>query len=267
MKKIKNLLIMTMCALLLMSSVMTETVMADHVVRNTETSAKLISNGWIRTSDGQRKYRKNGKTVKGCQKIGRNYYFFNADGIMQRKNISFKGAIYYIENNGCVQGIKKGSRYMTPDGRKLSYEKISKLRAYQNARRIVNGITDAHMSKSEKLKVCYRWLIQSNGYGGWRKLSDGGNYWYAINANDLFDHRRGDCISYACAMAYMARIIGYNNVNVCSRASRKGNHHTWTEINGHVYDAYFGKRKGADKYYGIPYSKFDYSVVFRKKIP
>lgn len=217
MRKLKKLLIAVMCMLLAVSPAMTVTVSAGS------TTGKS-SKGWVITSGGQRKYRKNSKAVKDC-------------------------------------------RYRTPNSKKLSSGQRSDLRAYQRARRIVNGITNSHMSKSEKLKVCYKWLIRSNGYGGWRRLSDGGNYWYAINANDLFEHRRGDCISYACAMAYMAKVIGYNNVNVCSRDTRAGNHHTWTEINGRVYDSYFGKRRGIKKYYGISYKKYDYKVVFRKRIP
>ena len=194
MRKLKKLLIAVMCMLLAVSPAMTVTVSAGS------TTGKS-SKGWVITSGGQRKYRKNSKAVKDC-------------------------------------------RYRAPNSKKLSSGQRSDLRAYQRARRIVNGITNSHMSKSEKLKVCYKWLIRSNGYGGWRRLSDGGNYWYAINANDLFEHRRGDCISYACAMAYMAKVIGYNNVNVCSRDTRARNHHTWTEINGRVYDSYFGKRRG-----------------------
>lgn len=217
MRKLKKLLIAVMCMLLAVSPAMTVTVSAGS------TTGKS-SKGWVITSGGQRKYRKNSKAVKDC-------------------------------------------RYRAPNSKKLSSGQRSDLRAYQRARRIVNGITNSHMSKSEKLKVCYKWLIRSNGYGGWRRLSDGGNYWYAINANDLFEHRRGDCISYACAMAYMAKVIGYNNVNVCSRDTRARNHHTWTEINGRVYDFYFGKRRGIKKYYGISYKKYDYKVVFRKRIP
>lgn len=217
MRKLKKLLIAVMCMLLAVSPAMTVTVSAGS------TTGKS-SKGWVITSGGQRKYRKNSKAVKDC-------------------------------------------RYRAPNSKKLSSGQRSDLRAYQRARRIVNGITNSYMSKSEKLKVCYKWLIRSNGYGGWRRLSDGGNYWYAINANDLFEHRRGDCISYACAMAYMAKVIGYNNVNVCSRDTRAGNHHTWTEINGRVYDSYFGKRRGIKKYYGISYKKYDYKVVFRKRIP
>lgn len=215
MRKLKKLLIAVMCMLLAVSPAMTVTVSAGS------TTGKS-SKGWVITSGGQRKYRKNSKAVKDC-------------------------------------------RYRAPNSKKLSSGQRSDLRAYQRARRIVNGITNSHMSKSEKLKVCYKWLIRSNGYGGWRRLSDGGNYWYAINANDLFEHRRGDCISYACAMAYMAKVIGYNNVNVCSRDTRARNHHTWTEINGRVYDSYFGKRRGIKKYYGISYKKYDYKVVFVKE--
>ena len=217
MRKLKKLLIAVMCMLLAVSPAMTVTVSAGS------TTGKS-SKGWVITSDGQRKYRKNGKFVKGCH-------------------------------------------YRASNSKKLSSGKRSDLRAYQSARRIVRGITNSHMSKSEKLKACYKWLIRSNGYGSWRRLGDGGDYWYAINANDLFDRRRGDCISYACAMAYMAKVIGYNNVKVCSRDTRAGNRHTWTEINGRVYDSYFGKRRGIKKYYGISYNKYDYKVVFRKRIP
>ena len=58
--------------LLAVSPAMTVTVSAGS------TTGKS-SKGWVITSDGQRKYRKNGKFVKGCQKIGKNYYFFNVN--------------------------------------------------------------------------------------------------------------------------------------------------------------------------------------------
>ena len=265
MKKIKNLLTVIMCALLIISPVMTETASAATVEKTKGTSVSKVSNGWVTTSGGKTKYRKNGKFVKGCQKIGRNYYFFDANGIMQKKNTTFKGVLYYINDKGQVQGRKHGSQYFSPDGRRLNRDKSNDMRAYQNARRIVNGITNAHMSKAQKLKVCFNWM-QNNGYGGWRRLSDGGRSWYAVNANDLFEGRRGDCISYACAFAYLAKVIGYKNINICSRGTRNDSYHTWTEINGRVYDSYFGKRRGVSRYYGIPYSKFDYKVVFRQKI-
>lgn len=264
MKKIKELLTVAICALLVISPVMTETVSAAGMKESVADFTSGMRSGWVTTANG-RKYRRNGKFVKGCQKVGMNYYFFNANGVLQRKNVTSAGKTYYIENNGHVQGIKKGSRYLSPSGKKLNREQLNDLKAYQNARRIVNGVTTSGMSKTQKLKVCYRWM-KCNGLGAWRTLSEGGDAWCAINANDLFERRSGNCISYACAMAYIAKVIGYRNVYVCSRASRKDNLHTWTEINGRVYDSYFGKRRGMNRYCGIKYSQYDYKAAFRKKI-
>ena len=122
------------------------------------------------------------------------------------------------------------------------------------------------MTDAEKLQRCFVWM-QSNGFATQGRLSSGGKFWYAFNANQLFMRRRGNCIPYACAMAYMAKVIGYENVYICSRGTKQQSFHTWTEINGVVYDSYFAKRRDADKYYGIKYDNFEYGVVFRQKLP
>ena len=140
MKKIKELLTVAICALLVISPVMTETVSAAGMKESVADFTSGMRSGWVTTANG-RKYQRNGKFVKGCQKVGMNYYFFNANGVLQRKNVTGAGKTYYIENNGHVQGIKKGSRYLSPSGKKLNREQLNDLKAYQNARRIVNGVT------------------------------------------------------------------------------------------------------------------------------
>ena len=65
----------------------------------------------------------------------------------------------------------------------------------------------------------------------------------------------------------VAKVIGYRNVYVCSRGTKAENLHTWTEINGIVYDSYFAKRRNVNKYYGIRYNKFDYQCALRQKLP
>ena len=67
--------------------------------------------------------------------------------------------------------------------------------------------------------------------------------------------------------AYMAKVIGYKEVYICSRGTKQQSFQTWTEINGVVYDSYFANRRDADKYYGIKYDDFEYGVVFRQKLP
>ena len=155
---------------------------------------------------------------------------------------------------------------MAPDGRKLNKKQTAELRAYQNARKVVARITTSDMTDAEKLHRCFVWM-QSNGFATQGKLSSGGKFWYAFNANQLFMRRRGNCIPYACAMAYMAKVIGYKEVYICSRGTKQQSFHTWTEINGVVYDSYFANRRDADKYYGIKYNDFEYGVVFRQKLP
>lgn len=267
MNKLKKILAVSMCVLIVISSTVPETICALDEEETTEAVLEEDLDGWVITEDGNKQYYKNGSCFKGCRRIGQNYYFFNDDGIMLEEDVTVNGATYYIENTGKVQGIKKGSQYFTPAGKKLNKGKSNELRAYQNAKRVVNALTNSEMSKEEKLKICFDWM-KYNGHGVWRNLSDGGNYWCAINANDLLEKRSGDCISYACAFAYMAKVIGYKNVNVCSRGSRRKNYHTWTEINGRVYDSYFAKYRGGDKYYDVKYSAYDYKkVVLRQKVP
>lgn len=60
MRKLKKLLIAVMCMLLAVSPAMTVTVSAGS------TTGKS-SKGWVITSGGQRKYRKNSKAVKDCR--------------------------------------------------------------------------------------------------------------------------------------------------------------------------------------------------------
>lgn len=267
MKRFKNLLIVCMCAFMMVLSVMTESVSAFDEEKPTEAVLIKNLNGWVTMPKDQKRYYRNGKYFKGCKKIGKKYYFFNSNGLLQKKNVTVNGILYYIDVDGQVQGQKKGSWYYSPTGKKLSKDKANELRAYQNARRVVSAITSSKMSKEEKLKVCFEWM-KYNDYRSWRKLSSGGESWYAVNANDLLERRSGDCISYACALAYMAKVIGYEDVNVCSRGTRKDNLHTWTEINGLVYDSYFAKQgRGNGKYYGISYDEYKFETVLRKKIP
>ena len=254
---------MLMCALLIAVPVTTESASAAVATNRT---AKAKISGWVTVQNGEKKYYKKGQYLKGCKKIEKNYYYFGPKGVMKTQDITSHGVTYFIERNGHVLGCRKGSRYMAPDGRKLNKKQTAELRAYQNARKVVARITTSDMTDAEKLQRCFVWM-QSNGFATQGRLSAGGKFWYAFNANQLFMRRRGNCISYACAMAYMAKVIGYKEVYICSRGTKQQSFHTWTEINGVVYDSYFANRRDADKYYGIKYDDFEYGVVFRQKLP
>lgn len=257
-----------MCAAVMVTSTVPETagVYAGELKTEAVLTPEYYDHGWIREADGQKRYYKNGRYLKGYRKIGNKYYFFGDDGILLKEDVTVNGTTYYMDRTGMVQGMKKAGYYFSPSGIMFDKARTGELRAYQNAKRVVNAITDKKMSKEEKLKVCFKWM-QHNGLGVWRRLSEGEKSWYAVNANDLFEKRCGDCVSYACAFAYMAKVIGYRDVNVCSRGSRKDDYHTWTEINGLVYDSYCAKTRPRNKYYAIRYNAYEYRAVLRQKIP
>ena len=123
------------------------------------------------------------------------------------------------------------------------------------------------MSKSQKLKVCFDWVM-SKYYHTWRRFDQGGKAWYAVNANDHFERGRGNCVADASAFAYLAKVLGYEKVYVCADGKRSNrNAHAWAEINGRVYDPLFAQAKSYSKNYGVSYKTYGLSRVYRVKIP
>ena len=86
MKKIKELLTVAICALLVISPVMTETVSAAGMKESVADFTSGMRSGWVTTANG-RKYQRNGKFVKGCQKVGMNYYFFQCQWCVAAKKV------------------------------------------------------------------------------------------------------------------------------------------------------------------------------------
>lgn len=273
MKKIKKFLVITLCAMLATAPALTETALAATTSVSQKSAAaagktQSVRKGWYTQKNGKKKYYRRGKYVTGFQKIGKYYYLFSRNGNMitrdtRNKN---KNILYYINEKGQVEGLKKGSNYYSPNGRRLSGAKLDEFQAYQNARKIMARITTSRMSKKKKLEVCFRWVM-SKPYHTWRRFDEGGEAWYAVHANDHFVRGSGDCMADASAFAYFAKALGYKNVYVCTNGYRNNNRaHGWTEINGRVYDPYLAETSGFLGYYGIKYSRYWMSRVMHVKI-
>lgn len=273
MKKAKMLmLILTSSALALtpvaasaaeeVSSQTTSTVTDAPTVTPTPVPQKK---GWITLKSGKKKYFRDGRNVTGFQKIGKYYYYFSAKGtLLKNKTIKkgYKGFTYFIDSKGRVMGRQKGSVYYTASGKKMNQAQIADLRSKQ----IVAEITNSRMSKPAKLQTCFNWVIKGY-YNIWRRFDQGGKNWPAAFANDHFLYRKGDCISDAAAFGYLAKAIGYKNVYVCADAVRSNNNaHSWTEINGLVYDPLFAEAKSYSKYYGCTYGSYGLSAILKYKL-
>ncbi len=119
--------------------------------------------------------------------------------------------------------------------------------AYIKAKVYVDEVTTPDMTKEEKLRACFDSFANLRERNPWIP-HDTSPVWPQRYANSLFDTRSGNCISYAAAFGYMARVIGYEEVYVCNSGG-----HGWTEIDGLVYDPEWRLHNTDSTYYGITY--------------
>ena len=135
-------------------------------------------------------------------------------------------------------------------------------KAQKNAKKIVQTITTPAMTKSQKLRKCFDWVM-AKPYVTRRTFArtDG---WTAYFANDHFVLGGGNCHSDACAFGYLARAIGYENVYVCTDTTGTKDAHSWTEVDGLYYDPLFAQAKSFSRYYGV--KSFPLGVRTRQKI-
>ena len=82
-----------MCMTLAVCPVMTETVSAANVKTSNTTVKKKLS-GWVKVQRGQVRYYRSGRYFKGCRRIGRNYYYFNAKNKVFDTKITLKGLFF-----------------------------------------------------------------------------------------------------------------------------------------------------------------------------
>lgn len=229
----------------------------------TPAPSKPVRNGWYTMKNGRKKYYRNGKLLRGYQKIGKRYYIFSPKGVKQ-VNRAFKYGkyTYFADEKGYVTAKKRGSTYYTPAGKKMNPHQLATFLSKQ----IVKQITNSRMSKEQKLQTCFNWVIRKYYYT-WRRFDQAGKYWPGVNANDHFIYGKGDCIADASAFAYLAKAIGYKKVYVCADAKQSNNNaHSWAEINGRVYDPLFAEAKSYSKYYGASYGTYGLYPILRYRL-
>ena len=209
---------------------------------------------------------KDGSMAVGARRIGGQYYVFDANGALLQPK---KNAI-----------VKSGSRryYVTPEGKAISGWNIIKKKLYKTNKRgkiltdktvdgitltkngsakdststvwkkkfikTVNAITNAKMTKREKLRACWNYLVSHRHFRyalKYPKLSE--KDWQKKTAYNMLVTGSGNCYSFACAFAAMANAVGYESYVVCGRVSGSRDHardgltrHAWVRIGGLNYD-------------------------------
>ena len=117
---------------------------------------------------------------------------------------------------------------------------------YIRARAYVESITNNAMTKEQKLRVCFDSFRGKNEHQLWIPLYRGTD-WPQRYANYYFDTMGGDCVAFGAAFAYMAKVIGYEDVYTLNSGG-----HGWAEVNGLIYDPEVSLH--GSWYYGLPYS-------------
>ena len=145
------------------------------------------------------------------------------------------GKSYYYKSNG----VKAVMEVITIDGKQCGFnadgvyigDKSNEyLTVYQKAINLVKEITNDSMTKEQKLRACFDIFRQFTEKNPWipHDRSEG---WVFRYANNCFDTRSGNCISYGVSFGFMAKALGYDNIYLCNSGG-----HGWAEIDGKVYD-------------------------------
>lgn len=217
--------------------------------KSKKTKGQMVT-GW-QTIDGKKYYFSKSKKAKGQMLTGwrtiddKKYYFTlsgEKKGQMVTGWLRIGTTYHYFKKNGVYDASKT-----TDNSRNADSTGTAKEKTYRRAQAIVSMITTPDMTKEEKLRTCFEYVMK---YQGRRPRTPHycGADWPVVYANDMFIDGSGNCFSYAAAFAFMAKACGYKNVYACNSTG-----HGWTEIDGKIYDPE-QYRNTQYKYYGTSYS-------------
>lgn len=170
-------------------------------------------------------------------------YYVNPDGTAETGWLIIKNKLYkaYSKSGRLAVNAKDNDITFGADGAAVS-NTASKLKI--RTMQIVSKITNSKMSKSEKLRACWRYVVSSGNFRYW---STSPNIykrgWQKEFALSMLTSYRGSCSSFACAFAALAAEVGYTPYVISGRVpgSRDGaadgmTRHCWVKIGGLHYD-------------------------------
>ena len=186
-------------------------------------------NGKVYVFDEQGHILKNKKN-KLVTVLGDKYYITNKKGNPATGYFVYRNNLYYADSKGrCYIDRTKGRFYFTSNGSaKKTTDVLLKIQVIQT----LSKITNSKMTRSQKLKACWNYLVSEKNF---RYAGSDPNRkrkgWYKVTAVNMLKTRSGNCYSFACAFAALAKELGYKNVKLLC-----GYDHCWVTINGKHYD-------------------------------
>ena len=188
--------------------------------------------GMLRTGNGRRLFR-----------AGKHLYCPGPDGrCAVQKWLNIGGELYYATKKAYMAVNKT---YGTIEIRNTKAADSASVRSKLDAMKVVSSITSDGMSKAEKLRACWNYMIDQSRfqyvlcYDPDRSDPE----WTKRKAYEMLESEGGDCISFACAFASLAEAVGYRPVVIYGRVQGTRDHaadgfttHCWVRIDGKYYD-------------------------------
>ena len=246
--------------------------------------------GWVTKKGHKYYYNDSGKQKKGFVTVGKNTYYFTPKAIKTKKGdasvtINPKGSMvrgwfkldgkYYYFNRSNGKMVKN----KTIDGIKIAKDGTAKKTDYNEkkmnlmilARERMQSLTKPSDSKEVKREACYDYVKDNFTKTAVNADIDGKNQmvvlenirsradWDIIFADFGLSKNHGDCVAWACSVAYLIHECGYDDVYIVDDKKGTGYDsahpaHAWAECEGKVFDAYFGSYKGKDSNYNTGYA-------------
>ncbi len=170
-----------------------------------------VYTGWYKR-ENKRYYCVKGERVKGWKKInGKSYYFNSAYVLQQNKIVGSKASGYF---------------YVDPTGVRITAP------AVKAAVSFVVSNSKSSQSAQQRLKSCFNALLKYPYRTYYTSIPAAGKL--PSYAEYMFQNRGGNCYCYAAAMAYIAKVLGFESRvaagGVTAYAGRQLSPHGWCEV-------------------------------------
>ena len=210
---------------------------------NTAEDPDMQKDGWV-TKKKKTFYYRDGKAVKGWQKIKKKWYFFSKE----TKELKTE----------CITGDASGGYYYVgQDGIRCSDKTM------QQAVKAVLNYSKKKDTPEERLYSCFRYLVKRYKY------RSGGDKVSAKElpdfAKEYFITKQGNCYRGAAALAYCAKALGFDARIGIGGKKRKQIVHGWTEVKikgkWYYYDVNRQRMNSWKQMYKVPVKVLPFGLV------
>lgn len=209
------------------------------------TSKYFAATGCFKVSGKLFVFRSNGQLAESSKpaiiNVGSSSYYVNKNGVAATGWLKIGKKLYYAGTAGKLMKNRtyQGITFTKTGAAKNDTAAQLKLKTMS----IASSITKSSMSKSEKLRACWNYVVggkirYSSYYPNLNKTG-----WQKETALRTLTTGRGNCYGFACAFAALASEVGYNPYVICGRVAgnRDGasdglTRHCWVKIDNRYYD-------------------------------